>query len=953
MLITTADNMKKSVFFSLFFLFFAFNIVAQTTIEGRLLGMDDGLPSNRVFDVYQDNKGVIWIATDNGICRYVGNRIEKFYAPNAHVGASEIYTIIQDHRQNFIIGSTKGFDVFDVDFTENKILEDSLNSRIEYSAEGIQHLLKYNDEIWALTNRKMLVFSDGIEYIFKRTMVMAGTSFEKDNTNKIWVCGNSTIQVLENDKFELKIKQYFYPNIPFLLPFFDDKLLFISGKTSFLISENVQNIDPKNALADDIKALESQMYSKLGLNPKKTFHENGIRIYGCLRDNYNNVWISTNRGLFVFSKKQRFVKNLAQIPPNSQRLIYEDKQNHKIIFSTYQGASILDKKSNKINPLANWEHVRDYIDYDQNTIIGIGESNVFRIYDKQKSVVHYSERNNFFFSGIAKKDNLILLGTELGICEVNFENTLEHPSIKKLKGFKDDFNQIDKYFLTLYEDPNHPIVWAGGNGVLCKIDLVKKEVLPFIEINNIKTYNILSFFTDAKDNLWIGTKNYGLLVVDKTSGQIIKRFTTDNGLSHNTINAFLPYNDDEIIFSTDNSISKININSHEIINLGKSEGITQFEFNACAALLSSDNIYYFGGVNGINYFHKNEVVKFGKALKPKLIIDKIIKNNIEPINLENKEIVFYSDDKSIEIYLSSSDLSNPLNNNYAYQIVGLDNQWVNNLSNSVIRIYNLPPKTYKILLKTTNGSNNWSEIIALNLVVKPIFYKTWWFIITIFCSVICAIAAIFWYRNNEISNLNRLKKGIADDLHDDLAGTMNTISMIAKSLTEQVPENTTHRFNQHLGYIHTLSEEAYSKIGDIIWSIGGKVHPIDELYDRVLDYVDTYRVYENCKFIINTSMDNDKILLSAKTNHNILMIVKEAVHNAFKHTKPLVLRLSIVQQKNYMTITIINEYEEVVVGLPSSFKGKDSMERRAQEIKSNLVFDQKPGNFSVILSLQR
>lgn len=38
----------------------------------------DGLPSSEVYDVYQDSKGFMWFATDNGVVRYDGNDMEVF-----------------------------------------------------------------------------------------------------------------------------------------------------------------------------------------------------------------------------------------------------------------------------------------------------------------------------------------------------------------------------------------------------------------------------------------------------------------------------------------------------------------------------------------------------------------------------------------------------------------------------------------------------------------------------------------------------------------------------------------------------------------------------------------------------------------------------------------------------------------------------------------------------------
>ena len=42
-------------------------------------GVEDGLPSNTIYDLYRDSKGFLWIATDKGEARYNGLKFEALY----------------------------------------------------------------------------------------------------------------------------------------------------------------------------------------------------------------------------------------------------------------------------------------------------------------------------------------------------------------------------------------------------------------------------------------------------------------------------------------------------------------------------------------------------------------------------------------------------------------------------------------------------------------------------------------------------------------------------------------------------------------------------------------------------------------------------------------------------------------------------------------------------------
>jgi len=49
-------------------------------------GVDDGLPSSEIYDVYQDKEGYIWFATDKGLSRYNGYEFENFNTTDGIAG---------------------------------------------------------------------------------------------------------------------------------------------------------------------------------------------------------------------------------------------------------------------------------------------------------------------------------------------------------------------------------------------------------------------------------------------------------------------------------------------------------------------------------------------------------------------------------------------------------------------------------------------------------------------------------------------------------------------------------------------------------------------------------------------------------------------------------------------------------------------------------------------------
>jgi hypothetical protein len=83
----------------------------------RRIDASDGLPSNEVYDLFQDSKGFIWITTDDGLCRYDGHSFRSYTAAqqSSRAGANifedvrgRIWYENFDGRLYYVSGDTLG-----------------------------------------------------------------------------------------------------------------------------------------------------------------------------------------------------------------------------------------------------------------------------------------------------------------------------------------------------------------------------------------------------------------------------------------------------------------------------------------------------------------------------------------------------------------------------------------------------------------------------------------------------------------------------------------------------------------------------------------------------------------------------------------------------------------------------------------------------------------------------
>ena len=89
---------------------------AQNLIGFEHLTTANGLSSNIVTDILQDQQGFLWIATENGLNRYDGYEFQVFHSDPARadsISSDKIMTLYQSDKGELWIGTDNGLNRFD------------------------------------------------------------------------------------------------------------------------------------------------------------------------------------------------------------------------------------------------------------------------------------------------------------------------------------------------------------------------------------------------------------------------------------------------------------------------------------------------------------------------------------------------------------------------------------------------------------------------------------------------------------------------------------------------------------------------------------------------------------------------------------------------------------------------------------------------------------------------
>lgn len=232
--------------------------------------INDGLPSNTVHAIYKDSRGILWIGTGGGLCRFENGEFVVFNSNHGLVG-DNVFSITEDKNGDLWIGCmAAGISRFDgrkfYNFTTRQGLVSNNVRVVWYSRNHDLIMVSSNDGCSALQNGKFTNLKSNELEPTTRNLVTMG--FMEDSKS-IFVCVYGTPAILKYDPGSHK-----YSNVTGFKNF-----LGLSTSPVFVSNGDTVIGNGRNELF------------VLGKNSVKRFSGTG-QIFGLSVDDLNRVWIA-------------------------------------------------------------------------------------------------------------------------------------------------------------------------------------------------------------------------------------------------------------------------------------------------------------------------------------------------------------------------------------------------------------------------------------------------------------------------------------------------------------------------------------------------------------------------------------------------------------------------------------------------------------------------------------
>jgi signal transduction histidine kinase/ligand-binding sensor domain-containing protein len=685
-------------------------------------------PSDTINTIFLSSSGVLLVGSDRGLHRFDTGRL--VFLPGGpedglwhELAGAVVEDILVDSRDRLWAGTTGGLYCADSDGSTSTIRRYRHDPADATSLSSARVRVIFEDSrgaIWVGTDWGLNRFDPATES-FRRCPEPLDQirSIAEDALGNLWLAAGRVF-VLDPECNLLHVSEH-DPLDPHSLSFNLAQVVSINAGGIVWIGTNGYGISVFNPILPRIR--------HLGFNPGSPASLSAAYVSGIYTSDDNEIWIATLAGLDHYNSRENRTRSFTHDPDDPQSLssalvrkVYRDRQG-----TLWLGTS---KGLDRMNPDGSFTR---YTRLNQG-----GRLEVWDLLEDEEEGVLW----------IASGYGLVRLDTS-------------DESFHRFLSSEDDPQTISNDRVTTLCRHGSKL-WVGTQRGLNRMDLETEAFTRFLsspaDQTSLSNNHIKGVFFDSRDRMWVGTWGGGLnMSTDPEQGFV--RYTLQDGLPSAVVYGIIEDGDGYLWMSTNRGITRLDPEHGELYNLSHLDGLSGDELNTGAYFRSANGVLYFGGINGLDYFHprsiqtttpapvtritaftvQGEAMAIGEHLR-----DLRSGTTPDPISLSWSQRSFGFDFIGIGF-------SVPERYQYAYYLEGLEHDWQHTGTRRYARYTNVPPGRYTFRVKSCNKDGVWDQAgETFRLVVATPFWQTWPFRTGIVIVLVLAAVALHRLRMRSI-----------------------------------------------------------------------------------------------------------------------------------------------------------------------------------------------------------
>jgi len=909
-------------------------------------------------NVTVDSQGRVWIGTRDGLSYYDEEKDHfENYFYEKRGKRLQVNAIAELSSTHLLISNPEGLLVFDIE--KGLFMDDYLGAAIHklvastVTRQGEDIYIGTNNGlyIYSITNKQLNVLTETFENKLIHTVL-------RQSPSRLWVATEGAGLYLINPNTKA-VQNYRH----------------IAGNSQSISSNYIRSLalDAQNRLwigtFNDLNIYHegTDSFVSYTSNPLQngSLSQNSVR--SIFMDSQGGIWLGTYFGSlnYYHHLRNRF-RHIKRVPyhnslnDNVVSSIIEDGDKNLWIGTNDGGLNFYDVESKKYTYYVARENQPSslrsnnikviYIDEDQDKVyIGTHAGGFSVLHRKTRQFETYHSHNSLLnednvYSIVPVGDGTLWIATLSALYKFN-------PRSKQLQLIEKDGGGSlisGKRTTLIYRDSRHRL-WMGGEDGLSVYNQINGE----LSLNHLFTDSLpvnhafINCVYESKSGMyWIGTRE-GVYGYNEKKGSI-KHYTTANGLPNNVVYGILEDTFGRLWMSTNKGLSCLDPDNEKFRNFTEADGLQSNQFNNYSYCRTSSGQMYFGGVNGITTFIPELLMDnpytppvtitglrlFNKTVRPDDETG-ILSQNIG--NTEN--ITFKAAQTSFSLEFVTTNYISGQHNTFAYQLVGYDKEWYYLTDQRTVSYSNLPHGTYTFLVKAANNDGKWNETpTELEIIILPVWYKTWWAVLLFFLAATAFLIFVFrytWMRKSMKAELkmermdkerreevNQMKMRFFIDISHELRTPLTLILAPLQEITSRVNdrwirnqlEYIQRNTNRLLHLVNQLMDYRRAELG--VLKLKARKGDIYKLIQENYLFYDKLARNKRIEYTLLSDVSDKEMLYD--TNY-IELILNNLLSNAFKYTdEGQSITVSFKEEKDYLILQV----SDTGIGIPTDKQKK-------------------------------
>ncbi len=801
------------------------------SINWRTFTEQDGLNLKTTYSISEDKDGFIWVGTGDGLYRYDGHKFISFSSPldkgNKTISSVLLKTFYDSTYNRLWLASL--YDVQYLDLNDYTFYSwQSSNEGYNLSQSEFKHFIKTDDHTMWLSNGSSLYRHNIKKNIWKditndisfpadcNKSYFKFFNFDKNHigvvtANYLFVVdtrSNAIVHTIRQEGGEIfqsgyydKMEDKIYIPAIINLVSYDIKS---KKKTSYQMQYKTTKGASLNYIINFIVPKDDKfflldfgnlMFDKTSNRLVTSFKENSnksiITINGIHKDKKGNIWYTSyNDFCGVWYVDERNITNSGYIQ-NDKGINIEPYHTYPLNDSTYlfcgsgmNGIGLINPHSGQWKIINNIHNPSEFV-YDitlskNGEIWTLTPTGIYSFDLKSNKFIPFdfieNEKSGKYVDGYQMQllnDSLLIISGSRYLGAINIFTRQLKSIFRANTSNKDKLGDI----VTLGSD--NEFVYFSTNQGMYRMDKklsFKSFNIPIAKNNGQRCHQAIDMEVDDENNLWFSTFTSGLYKYNPRSGEVFNLQKTNSGFKSNNIDHLVMGEKDHLYVSSGQNIYIIDTKKEKVIS----------------------KVDYYSAVKGGGYgFYKGyDRKKIAFNYYPYVIFKKLADTSnseypskvtlLTSLTINGREVVkaprmgmtltLTHQENNLCFSFATLPITNGSATIYRYRLDD-DEDWQETDQN-IICLQRMSSGKYKIEVQSNIGPGYWNEdSLKIVIFIKPIFYKSWWFITSAILLFSLVVYKLYKKRiakiEKEESSKSEIKKQMAELEMKALRAQMN------------------------------------------------------------------------------------------------------------------------------------------------------------------------------------